>query len=491
MIKTREERIKEVKRLSEISDEVENELRRIDGVSYVSVGLKVVKNFPTEEICFRVYVTRKKTLTELSEAERIPSRIRNIKTDVVEIPMNVSASALEIKTFDDSKYRPLVGGSKIRSAKGIDYGTLGCFVYDDENDSIALLTNYHVVFMNDEEKGHQIAQPDFCCEYCCCRCGEIAKLERGAWDEDNVDCAIATLTGDNQQQWTNDVLELGRISPPSLDEHGKPNDPPVVGDTVFKRGMNSGLTEGLIIEVMKPDKTISVGYPTKNGTVITKEFTGQLVIGPKDFNKPFTRKGDSGAVIVNHLNQVIGLHFADDEERDEKGNVLSDATRSFANPIADVLNVLSISIPDTGTDLSLELIQSGKTGVSKKTDILNKLEEVIEQHPDGSALIDAFKEHWHEVMDLVNNNREVKVAWHRNHGPSFVAHLMEKIKDAAYVVPASIENVSYQRMLTKMSVVLEKNGSPAMRLAIEKHSPKAFLLLAGLMNSLNDNRLTL
>lgn len=490
MSKTREQRIKEVERLSALSDEVEKELQHFAGVSYVSVGLRVVKNLPTEEICFRVYVTRKKTLSELSETERIPSQIRGVKTDVNEIPTNISASVLEVKTFDDSKYRPLVGGSKIRSAKGIDYGTLGCFINDDENDRIALLTNYHVLFINGEEKGHQVAQPDFCCEYCCCRCGEIATLERGAWDDDNVDCAIATLTGDNQQQWTNEILELGRVSPPSLDEHGKPKDPPVVGDTVFKRGMNSGLTEGLIIEVMKPDKTISVGYPTKHG-VITKEFTGQLVIGPKDFNKPFTRKGDSGAVIVNHLNQVIGLHFADDEQRDENDNVLSDATRSIANPIADVLRVLNISIPDTGTDLSLELIQSGTPAAPKKIDTLYKLEEIIEQHPDGPALIDAFKEHRREVMDLVNNNREVKVAWHRSHGPAFVAHLMEKIKDAAHVIPASIDTVSYQRMLTKMSVVLEKNGSPALRLAIEKNSTRAFLLLAGLMNSLNDNRLTL
>jgi hypothetical protein len=62
---------------------------------------------------------------------------------------------------------------------------------------------------------------------------------------------------------------------------------------------------------------------------------------------------------------------------------------------------------------------------------------------------------------------------------------MEKVKDPAYEVPTAIEGVSYQRLLTKMSVVLEKKGSTGMVADIEKYSAKAFLLMANLVQSFN------
>lgn len=477
MKRTREERVKEYNRIFMMCGSVKKELLSIPGVVNVTVGLKVVNNLPTEELCFRVYVNRKKSVHEIPPHERIPLTIRDVKTDVNDVPKNVTACG----PADYGKYRPLAGGTRIVSSKSFaEGGTLGCIAIDNDSEDAVLLSNYHILMINGEQPGHQVAQPEFHCDDSPCRCGEIAKLERGAWDEKNVDAAIARLTGKHQQQWINEVLELGAITSFPLDDHGKPKDPPVAGDTVFKRGMNSGLTEGLIIEVGGPGDDIDVGYPTKTGGSVTKTFTGQIKIGPKNSDKPFTRKGDSGAVIVNHLNQVIALHFADNEVRDDNGKVVSDATESYANPIWDVIEALDISIPDTGTLLSMPL---NETTVSQDIDVLEELEKAIELQPEGSLLIASFKQHWKEVKGLINNDREVKVAWHRHKGPSFVAHILEKVKYSDYEVPQSIEGVSCQRLLTKMSVVLEKKGSPQLATDIEKYSSRVFSLMTGFIQS--------
>ncbi len=480
MNRTREERIKKYNKMLAMSEEVEKELLNIPGVVKVTAGLKVTSRLPTEELCFRIYVDNKKPASEIPQGERIPDTIRNIKTDVNEVSKNITACG----GYDGKKYRPLAGGTKIFSSQSFaSAGTLGCIAIDNESENAVLLSNYHILMINGEGQGHQIAQPEFCCDSSPCRCGEIAKLERGAWDEQNVDAAIATLTGERQQKWSNEVLELGPITSFPLDNDGKPVDPPVAGDTVFKRGMNSRLTEGLIIEVGGPGNVIEVGYPTKEGGSVTKSFTGQIMIGPKYFDKPFTRKGDSGAVIVNHLHQVIGLHFADNEVRNNKGKVISVATESYANPIWDVIKALDISIPDTGTLLSMPLRYASEVTASPKGDILDELEQTIEQLPDGHILIEAFKQHADEVMQLIKNDREVKVAWNRYKGPSFVAHLMEKMKNPDYNVPSFIDGISHQRLLTKMSVVLEKKGGPEMASAIEKYSTKTFSLIAGFVHS--------
>ena len=464
--------------LSMLTD-VEKELLKIPGVAFVRVGIKKIKGRHTNEPCFRVYVDRKKKDSDIPPQERIPAVIKNIKTDVLEIPRNAFACG----SPDTGKYRPLSGGIKIMSARSDTVGTLGCIAIDGTSgeDVAVLLSSYHVLMGNGEEKGHQVAQPDFCCESCCCRCGEIAKLERGAWAEKNVDAAIATLTGDNADQWTNEVLGLGPVSSLPLDAAGKPILEIEKRHNVFKRGADSSFTEGIIDEVSIP---VDIDYPTKDG-IVTKSFTGLMVISPKDYDKPFSRRGDSGAVILNHLNQVIGLIIGDNGGTDDTGKFV-EATETYVSPIQDVLKALNIRIPDTGTLESMNLRSAGDTTRIPKRDILDELEKTIEQYEEGPILIGAFKKHRHEVMQLIITDREVKVTWNRFHGPSFAAHLMEKVKDPAYKVPTEIGGISYQRLLSKMSVVLEKKGSPEMRKDIEEYSAKAFMLIAGLLHSFNE-----
>src|SRR5215204_1705338 len=126
MDRTRDNQLQEYTELLHLKDNVEGELLRIPGVVAVSVGLKVIDGVHTEDTCLRIYVVEKKPLEAVPEADRIPSSIDGVATDVNEIPKDVTASAATKP--DTAKYRPLCGGIAIKSAnstRGL-IGTLGC-----------------------------------------------------------------------------------------------------------------------------------------------------------------------------------------------------------------------------------------------------------------------------------------------------------------------------------------------------------------------------
>jgi len=480
MDRKRDQQLQEYTELLRLKDKVEGELLRIPGVVAVSVGLKVIDGLHTEDMCLRIYVDEKKPLERIPETYRIPSLIDGVATDVNEIPKDVTASAATKP--DTARYRPLCGGIAIKSAnskRGL-IGTLGCMVLDEAEGNVFLLTNHHILRGNGEEKGHDVGQPDFCCEPCPCRCGEIAKLERwGNLETDNVDCAIAILTSDQQDNWNNDVLGLGPVRSIRLDDSGTPVHPVLPNDTVFKRGVSSRRTEGLVIDPAAP---VTVPIPTKDG-LVSINFTKQILIHPKtSVNKAFVSKGDSGSVVLNHLNEVIGLHFADNEVRNEDNVVVHRATESYANPIQDVLKILEVSIPETGTLQTLP-IRAGEGYPPPKKDALEELTKTIESEPDGALFIETFNKHRQEVSDLILADREVKVAWNRYQGPAFVAHLIEKAKDPAHPTPTEIGGVSYRRLLLKMSVVLEAKGSPELAIDIERYSARALALIERLIEN--------
>lgn len=490
MSKTRDERIMEYNAVLAVKPEAEKILLKIPGVARISVGVKSSSGKPTEHTCFRVYVDRKKGIDEISVADLVPSEIYGVKTDVNEIEKEISFSG-----EDMSKYRPMSGGARIITAEGKSLnGTLGCFAVDDTTKDVVMLTCYHVLMIGGEKAGHKVGQPKFRCDDCCCRCGEVARVVKGFWDDHNVDCAVAKLTNGYEKKWTNEVLQLGAISCIALNANKDPVDPftglttdpannpyrPVnVHDRVFKRGMNTRRTEGVVMDI-----TYHLEFDfTHNNATSHKLFVNQIRIEPLSPAEPFSGKGDSGSVVLNELNQVIGLFFADND-RDINGTHVN-ATVSFANPIQDVVKILGITIPNTGTADTMPSGAVMLNEVSTDEDQFDKMLHVIRQLPHGDMLIPLFEKHAKEVLQLINNNREVKSVWNRCHGPAFMVHLFEKLRDAAYEVPEAIEGISHTQLFTKISTALEKKASPAMKEDIEQYSSKIFIMIGNLVRSIS------
>lgn len=116
-------------------------LLAVPGVHAVGIGVKIIAGKRTNEPCITILLVKKKPVSEIPSNQIIPDEIDGIKTDVIEADVPRLHNGR-----DDSRERPLLGGTMIQVGGGIEYGTLGCFVHTLEPvPKIAALTCQHVV----------------------------------------------------------------------------------------------------------------------------------------------------------------------------------------------------------------------------------------------------------------------------------------------------------------------------------------------------------
>jgi len=363
MKKSRQECLEKQNKLLERREKVEQQLLRIPGVVCVGVGLKEVKDKLSDNICFRIYVKKKKPESELAQEHVIPKTINGIETDIL-----VNHEIVPL-TIDSSKYRPLLGGIQIENERGAK-GTLGCIVTINEGPNEgkpAILSCHHVLYGYgvDPEKPGKIGQPSYSpCIFS--SFNEIGIIEDGE-KSDSLDCAIAIIS--TNEGFTNEILDIGWIA-------GK--DVAVNGMTVFKRGAKTGYKESTVKDV---------------------SYRGQIMIHSYLGNE-FATYGDSGSVVVNEELKVVGLIY---------GGFGFDV---LANHINAVIERLHITINQTGTANSLPLQTSVVPVVEDNSSpavVLRNIENELKEIPEGKSILKLIYQHQQEVRELINTNREVKV----------------------------------------------------------------------------------
>ena len=429
---TRDEMIARQERLQQLRPQAEEILMKIPGVIGVGIGLKETNNELTEEGSFRVYVERKKSLIDVPSDQHIPDEILGVKTDVIEMD-------LTDQIVDESEYRPLKGGIQIGNGSGA-LGTLGCLAKRTSDNVTVMLSNHHVMFASGKGVGDKIGQPDLC-ESCCCSCGEVGTIAAGSIPAGGVagrvDGAIATVkAGIGSIQ---EINQIGVIAGTAA---------AVFGETVRKVGRTTGLTTGTVTAVSDPASSSS--GPT---------YINQVRVAPIAGVPKFSDSGDSGSVIVNASNQVVALLWG--------GNT----GPSVANNIADVLAAFGITIP-AGV-APVDFVRDTISPVEAPSDnavLVRRLERTLRQTEPGQAVLTVIQEFRFEVMDLINHNRVVGVAWQRRQGPAFLAALFRSLKEPTYRIPREINEVSVRNLLMGMATVLTEYGSPRLRQAIDQHA---------------------
>jgi len=73
--------MKSLDEIRRIKEEVEAELLRLPGVTGVDIGYKFVEGKKTDELAIRVYVEKKRDVTE---ENAVPREIQGVPTDVTE-----------------------------------------------------------------------------------------------------------------------------------------------------------------------------------------------------------------------------------------------------------------------------------------------------------------------------------------------------------------------------------------------------------------------
>lgn len=294
-------------KLLQAKDDLHAKLLAIPGVHATGIGFKRVGGARTNTIAICVHVRRKRPLRDVPEPERIPSTAQGFAVDVLEVsPPELCA-----------KYRPLVGGCDlgVRSG-GFWQGTLGCIVKDKNTQQVFALSAGHAL----RSVGSATFQPaSFTVT------DELGSTEKLIIDS-QVDCGISNLT------YYNDggepvIIGIGRV------EGSRRLTTSDIGKRVMKRGATTALTTGIVSQ-------LSVSGDGPNGP-----YSDQVYIEP--YEGDFADTGDSGSVIVDGNNMIVGLLWAASTNSGQRG--------AMCNQIDHVLSKLGVVVltqPDLAKPLA-------------------------------------------------------------------------------------------------------------------------------------------
>lgn len=524
---------------------------KIDGVAGVGFGQKRVGLDYQNNIAIIVFVKEKKNAEDVAPEERIPASFEGYPTDVRVVREGVAEGC-----DNTTKYDKIKGGIQImveRKDNAYGQGTLGCIVKkrnDSGRENVYLLTNKHVLYSPGKGAGADVRHPTE-------TDSTLGPVQAGglygnfrypASDPAAplyfVDAAIARIDLDSTccgSTCTKDTTEVEEALIVDLQVNGVnsiadvrdvTNDPLFSGAKVFKVGRTTGKTAG-IVRIVKaflsadhpPDQVGGANVPAQNTLYI--EFDVASVAGGKNCkgNARFTEDGDSGSIVVDENNRVVGLHT-------HRGvPSFSALIPSHACHIVPVLDQLGICIPvTTGTSHGSSKATDG-SGVlpsshppplgpgdfpppdgqivfaAQNAAAALALLSVSPGFPDSAPLSDEEVDHMRELLGalretergrelhrvfgdvrreigyLIRNCRPVKVTWHRNQGPAFLAHFLNHIKGHADEVPREVKGISLETLLGRMGAVLSKHGGNSLRRAIEKYGQELLSVAPHLNNA--------
>lgn len=311
-----------------IKETVQDELLQYPGVTGIGVAYKTIRGQATDDWAITVVVKRK--TNKVAKSEQIPQEIQELPTDVIEGHLGERGEPQQLQDdepaalVDKNSYNPLVGGISIglnRMHNGkIPFGTLGLIVQDLHSTQQFILTNEHVVTLGNQapNPAHTMTQPskeDNLQAPIVATVGN--RFFRGNVPVDNptygVDCAAPLITLPAQQAVLGYIQQIGNITGAGLVQPGDLN------NTVYRiRGRTTGLWTARIS---------SMTFQAQDG--IADVLRNQLLLTPIDKSPA---QGDSGSVVVNQYNQVVGLLWG-------VGTKLV-----VASPIGPVLQTLNVQI---------------------------------------------------------------------------------------------------------------------------------------------------
>jgi len=335
----------DIGRLRSVKKYNEKKILKKKNVVSCGIGNKTVRGEDTGELCLVVGVSRKQSFASLDSGDAIPFSIEGCNTDVVEI----GTPKAQVTDY----FRPAPGGSSIGHID-ISAGTLGCLVerfnplFTDLPEVFILSNNHVLADSNAGSPGDSILQPGPAdggkAEDKIAELEDFVPIDFGSGTLP-PDCGIADfvakaanfvarLVGSGHRlrpylpQAEPNLVDAAIARPTSADlvtseirRIGIPKGTAIVnvGDAVKKCGRTTNLTTG---SVLQTDVTVQVQYGA--GKIAT--FEDQLMSGE------MSAGGDSGSIILNSEDWVVGLLFAG-----------SDTTTIFS-PIENVLRALGITI---------------------------------------------------------------------------------------------------------------------------------------------------
>ncbi|MCX4528730.1 MULTISPECIES: DNA/RNA non-specific endonuclease [unclassified Streptomyces] len=290
-------------------------------ISSIGIGYKETKGKRGKELSLQFTVDKKvrpEGVNGLRSAP-IPAVIDigggvKVPTDVVQRSYKPHFLVVaEAETPDRQKrVDPVRPGVSVGNVK-VSAGTIGCVVFDKNDGSSCLLSNWHVLNGRKGELGDDVVQPGKADDSRTAlnRLGTLKRSHLGLVG----DCAVSSIT---DREFDTAILDLG-VTPAQLGE-------PQIDDKVVKSGRTTGVTHGV---VSRPFARVSIDY----GPPVGVREIDCFEIGP-DPNKPaddgeISAPGDSGSAWLfktragRPSDVLAGLHFGGESDGDPEERALA------------------------------------------------------------------------------------------------------------------------------------------------------------------------
>ena len=207
--------------------------------------------------------------------------------------------------------------------------------------------------------------------------------------------------------------------------------------------------------------------------VETPQVRGVIFIRVRD--EHFVQPADSGAVLVDDQQQVVGLIAAQVEQPDRPDL----SGYAFGAPIQTIMDRLGIRIL-TATALGQDQVVADTEGEprpggvataslrSEERALLSRAQDELLATEPGRRYAELTRAHRPEVQALIDTNRRVAVAWQRNGGPLLFQLALNAVQHPETAIPRELNGRPLDACITNILQKLDEHGSAALRSDIAK-----------------------
>ncbi len=363
----------------------------IPGVHGTSIGIKRIGGKPTGQLAICVHLSRKRASATIPAEEQIPLEVDGFPTDVIEHAPIIRCEAKSERRAmyeDNSKYRPLVGGTKLSA--GYSFGTLGCIVTKPDGSYYAL-SAAHVL----GELGTTVYQPAKV------KCDEIGTAV-AVQECSEVDAAIASLDYYYDAGLAY-IREIGAVT--GTHDVGRDDLPCAIA----KRGASTGLTHGSVAAIHYSGLAANL-----------ERFQDMLFIDGR--GDEFVDHGDSGSAIVRPVdedhNLVVGLLWGKAPDANRIG---------VATPIERITEALGVSV----------LTASDAVRPQEDT-LLGRFEAFLSDTQRGKAYWDAYAHNRIYFRHIFHHVPRLAATWRRMPVPEMIEALRAAMLDPDTLIPMKL-----------------------------------------------------